>query len=599
MKKICMNLWLPLATVLTFVVAFLFTPFETMDHLLADTVSRDLSGVESAIKIIAVDEETLNAYGDFSAWSREKSAQLIELLCADEDKKPCVVGMDFLFVDERDEEADNALYEACKEAGNVVFASNLVYRGTTKTDGDGERYFDSWNVEFVEQPFLRLQTVSDSGFANVNMATDGCVRYTKIEERVGENLYPSFAFTIYKYYQNAGNKAIVLPKTDNQGKFTFFYSGEVGEFPHFSLCDVLEGKVPTREFKDCIVLVGAYSAGMQDAYISTVDRATPMHGVEIHANIIQALMQGKTAVPVPDEIYLVVAVAVLFLFAFAANKQKLPWVIVESALLVVVHLVLGSVLAKSGYTFRQLYFVGVILLLLVYFVIEKYFGERLRRKKVLSVFKKYVAPQIVDKLAKSGEFELKLGGEKRDIAVLFVDIRGFTPMSENLLPEQVVQILNEYLALTTASILSNEGTLDKFIGDATMAVFNAPFDLEDYEYRAIKAALAIRDGSEKLAEELQKKFGRTISYGIGVNCGDAVVGNIGCEFRMDYTAIGDTVNTAARLESRAKAGEILISEALFERVKERIEAEQVGEMELKGKAKAVNVYRLIDVRENS
>ena len=171
-------------------------------------------------------------------------------------------------------------------------------------------------------------------------------------------------------------------------------------------------------------------------------------------------------------------------------------------------------------------------------------------------------------------------------------------MSESLQPEEVVSILNEYLALTTASVLGNEGTLDKFIGDATMAVFNAPFDLDDYVYKAILTALAIRDGSDKLAERLQEQFGKTISYGIGVNFGEAVVGNIGCEFRMDYTAIGDTVNTAARLESRAKAGEILISEAVYHEVESRITAEPVGEMELKGKSKPVKVYRLIDIKES-
>ena len=171
-------------------------------------------------------------------------------------------------------------------------------------------------------------------------------------------------------------------------------------------------------------------------------------------------------------------------------------------------------------------------------------------------------------------------------------------MSESLQPEEVVNILNEYLALTTSSVLNNEGTLDKFIGDATMAVFNAPFDLEDYIFKAIKTALDIRDGSEKLAKRLQEKFGKTISYGIGVNFGDAVVGNIGCEFRMDYTAIGDTVNTAARLESRAKAGEILISEAVYQEVNARINAEPVGEMELKGKSIPVKVYRLIGIKEN-
>ena len=210
-----------------------------------------------------------------------------------------------------------------------------------------------------------------------------------------------------------------------------------------------------------------------------------------------------------------------------------------------------------------------------------------------------MAPQVVDKLTKGNDFEIKLGGEKRDVAVLFVDIRGFTPMSENLQPEQVVQILNEYLSLTTESIFKHNGMLDKFIGDATMAVFNAPFDLEDYLYEAVATAWDIKSGSEKLEKKLMEQFGRTVSFGIGVNCGDAVVGNIGCEFRMDYTAIGDTVNTAARLESRAKPGQILISEKLYKALEDRIEAEEVGEMELKGKSNKIMVYSVTSITKEA
>ena len=139
--------------------------------------------------------------------------------------------------------------------------------------------------------------------------------------------------------------------------------------------------------------------------------------------------------------------------------------------------------------------------------------------------------------------------------------------------------------------------LDKFIGDATMATFNAPFDVDDYIFRAVKAASDMRDGAAALADKLWEKFGKKVSFGIGVNCGEAVVGNIGCEFRMDYTAIGDTVNTAARLESRAGAGEILISKAVYDNLKGRITAEEVGQMELKGKSNAVTVYRVIEVKE--
>jgi len=176
-----------------------------------------------------------------------------------------------------------------------------------------------------------------------------------------------------------------------------------------------------------------------------------------------------------------------------------------------------------------------------------------------------------------------------------VDIRGFTPMSEGLEPEQVVEILNEYLALTTAAIFKNGGTLDKFIGDATMAVFNAPFNLDDYVYRAVCTARDIAAGSEELRRKLQERFGKTVSFGIGVNCGEAVVGNIGCDVRMDYTAIGDTVNTAARLESNAGRGQILISRNVYEAVRDRVRVTEIGAIPLKGKSKEVFVYQLDEV----
>lgn len=587
----------PLLPAILFAVAVVLTPFYSIEARLSDTLYAQLEGTSRKIKLITVDEETLKAYGDFNIWSRDKCAELIAYMYSDMDVAPAVMGMDFLFVSEMDSKTDAILSDACKQGGEVVFASNLVYRGTTKVDEQGNRYYDSWNVEMVEQPYEALLDVAGQGFANVHIAQDGCVRYTKLTEQWDGVTQDSFAFAIYKEYMEFLENAIYIPKSDGRGAFTFFYSGENGEYAHYSMVDVLNGTIPKEEFADCIVLVGAYAPGFQDSYVAAVKRSQPMYGVEIHANIIQALLQQKTAVAVPQYLYLIISMAVLYGFFFKARKQKLIPILAEAVLLLGLHMGTGRLLAKNGYTISQLYFLLIVFLIMIYFVIEKYFGERLRRKKVLSTFKKYVAPQIVDKLAKDGGFELKLGGEKRDIAVLFVDIRGFTPMSENLSPEEVVSILNEYLALTTQSILNNEGTLDKFIGDATMAVFNAPFDLDDYVYKAVLTALAIRDGSDKLAEELQSKFGKTISYGIGVNCGDAVVGNIGCEFRMDYTAIGDTVNTAARLESRAKAGEILISEAVYRRIEDRVLAEAVGEMELKGKSVPVKVYRLLGIKE--
>lgn len=576
----------------------LFTPFYTLDALLCDWLYTGFNGVSREIRIIGVDEETLNAYGNFQQWSREKSAELAELLCSEEASAPAVLAFDFMFTGETDSETDNRLAEACKNTCPVIFASNIVYRGTTKRSESGEIFYDSWDIGMVEEAYDALNENVQHGYTNAYIDKDGCVRYIKPFEYYDQQRIESFGWKIYETYQNGLGREAVVPETDHLGRAQFFYSGRVGEYSHVSLKKVLDGTIPKEEFTDCIVLVGAYAAGMQDAYVAAVERSNPMYGVEIHANIIQALMEGKTAVAVPDAIYLIPAGLILFLFFLAGRKQKLLPVIGEAILLMLIHLLVGRILALRGYTISQLYFLLVLLMLVLYFIIEKYFGEKIRRKRMLATFKKYVAPQVVDELARDDSFVLRLGGEKRKVAVLFVDIRGFTPLSESLEPEQVVNILNEYLALTTSCILKQNGMLDKFIGDATMAVFNAPFNLDDYVFRAVKTALDMRSGADELSEKLLKQFGKKVSFGIGVHCGEAVVGNIGCEFRMDYTAIGDTVNTAARLESRAGAGEILISQAVYEILKDRITVEEVGEMALKGKSNAVMTYRVVALKEN-
>ena len=271
-------------------------------------------------------------------------------------------------------------------------------------------------------------------------------------------------------------------------------------------------------------------------------------------------------------------------------------------MIIMVLLAAGSVLLtkisyNNGYILPVLVLPAMLVVSYVITMVMGYIAEVKRRRQIIGVFKQYMAPQIVEEISKKKDFKVELGGEKRHIAVLFVDIRGFTTMSEALKPEEVVEILNEYLSLTTASIFKNSGTLDKFVGDATMAVFNAPLDLDDYIYRAVKAAWDMKEGSAALAEKFEARFGKSVAFGIGVNCGDAVVGNIGCEFRMDYTAIGDTVNTAARLESNAKRGQILISQAVYDNVKDRVEVTPIGEIPLKGKAQGVFVYQVDNVKE--
>lgn len=595
MKKI-KDFLLPVIPALIMLILVITEPFYNADAFLCDMVYMDLQGPNPNIRIIAIDEETLQAYGNFSNWSREKAAELVEVLCEDEENAPALIGFDIMFIgeSEADPESDARLVEACKKAGNVVLATNLVYRGMTKFDENGKPYYDNWNIDTEELPFDALYNVTDSGFATVLMSEDGFVRTAQFFAETEKGDRTSFSYSLYENYMEIIGEEAVKPEVSVINQSYFFYSGEVGEYSTVSLCDVLDDEKNRenikRDLKDSIVLVGAYASGMQDAYRAAIDRGQSMQGVEINANVLQALIDGKTAVEVSNKFHAAIMFVVTYLVFFLVRKQKLVISIVEMVAFTGIHLLVGRIMALNGKMITQLYVIIVFVLIIVYLIVEKYLIEKLRRRKMLSTFKQYMAPQVVDKLTKGNDFEIKLGGEKRDVAVMFVDIRGFTPMSENLQPEQVVQILNEYLTLTTESIFKHNGMLDKFIGDATMAVFNAPFDLEDYLYEAVATAWDIKSGSEKLEKKLMEQFGRTVSFGIGVNCGDAVVGNIGCEFRMDYTAIGDTVNTAARLESRAKPGQILISEKLYKALEDRIEAEEVGEMELKGKSNKIMVY---------
>lgn len=586
-------------------------PFYALDSYVTDTLYTKLAGTTSDIIIIGVDEETLSEYGNFNLWSREKSTELFDYLYEDPDNSPAVVGMDIMYISDYDKETDDKLAKAVADAvaasggrSSVVVGTNIVYRGALEKDSNGKLVYNTEFISDIEVPYEELAKEVKLGFTNTGIAPDGCVRYSiasiNVPEEIAElnpnndlssGVHDSFALAIYKAY----DPDATVPDVDSKGQFQFLYSGKEGEFQHVSLRAVLAGEVPHEAFRDKIVLVGAYAPGFQDSYRATIDRGQSMYGVEIHANIIQAYMQHKTMLPIGRAILGIITFVLIAGFLLFAKNRKLSVILITSAAVAGLYMLFGRFMALGTFGgkrafVRCVYVLLALILADIYFVIEKYVIERIRRKHTLDVFKKYVAPEIVDNLSKSGDFELHLGGEKRNVAVLFVDIRGFTPLSEGLEPEKVVAILNEYLKLTTTSILRHKGTLDKFIGDATMAVFNAPFDLDDYIYEAVAAAWDIKAGSQELGDRLFKEFGKKVGFGVGVNCGEAVVGNIGCDFRMDYTAIGDTVNTAARLESNAKAEQILISEDVYERLKDRIKATPVGEIPLKGKSNKIMVY---------
>ncbi len=567
----------------------------SFDKIISDRLYQVPTPTSKLIKIIAIDEKTIEKYGDMKTWSRDIPAALVEKLMEEKEASPALIAFDIMYVGQVTEEGDKRFAEACEKAGNVVTAVNMVIKPRVSLDGAGKAVIDRNHVEMVEYPYEQLRQASSYGFANTLQDSDGYIRFSKTRMSYEGETIPSFSMEIYEQYCKRNGIEKIPVKTFSDDLFAFTYSGKSGSYEVLSMCDILEGSIDQRTLKDSIVLIGAYAPGMQDAYHAAVQRGAQMYGVEIHANILEALMEGKTAVFVNQFFYGFIGALLVLLYYACCKKMKIIPSTVLLFVLMGAALFLGKFLYAKGYVTDVAELLLFFLIVYAFWLVKGYLSEIWRRKKVLSAFKKYVAPQVVDEIARQGEFHIALGGENRHIAVLFVDIRGFTPMSESLEPEQVVEILNEYLELTTNSIFKNGGTLDKFIGDATMAVFNAPFDLEDYIFKAVCTARDIAAGSEALEKRLMERFGKSVSFGIGVNCGNAVVGNIGCDFRMDYTAIGDTVNTAARLESNAKRGQILISKDVYDAVKDRIEAEEVGVIPLKGKSNGVFVYDLKNI----
>ena len=586
------------AIILVSVIFHYFGAARLWDIGVSDWLNQRESVTNKKIYIIGIDDKTLEQYGPVNTWSRDLPAQLVEMLNADGKMRPSVIGFDVIYSEKADEKADSHFADACREAGNVVVARSFSFKEMPEKDKNGRVSYNPYHVDYVIEPYDSLRESAFSGYANTTVDADGYVRQAMaFIDYEGERAY-SLSSQLYKQYQESRGEGVFFPETyGKSNRFYFTYSGKPGGYNVVSMADVLDGTVDAGIFQDAIVLVGAYAVGMQDSYTPAISHNSQMYGVEIHANIIEALLEGKTQTPFSPLLYAVVAGLLCGLFFAAARRMKMLPTGILFVLLTVLDVVFVKVMYHFGSIVPVILFPIVLALIFLSRVVEGYLTEIMRRRRVVNVFKQYVAPQVVDKISKDRDFQLVLGGENRHVAVLFVDIRGFTTMSESMKPEEVVEILNEYLSLTTKSIFDNGGTLDKFVGDATMAVFNAPFELDDYIFRAVCTAWDMRAGADALADKFEKRFGKSVAFGIGVNCGNAVVGNIGCEFRMDYTAIGDTVNTAARLESNAKRGQILISEEVYEAVKDRVEVTAIGEIPLKGKSKGVFVYQLDEVKK--
>lgn len=573
--------YLIIAVLMLFFVFSYFNSFEKVENNLRDSILQSRGKVDTDIVIVGIDDYSLQELGRWP-WPRTVMAEMIEVLS---EGRPAVIGIDVTFTDRTTPEEDNALVEAVKKAGNVV----IGVKGTFGRERGAEL-----KAIGLDESFEELAGVSVSGHINNMIDSDNIARTNLYSFKYQDREIISFDWKVYeKYLESTGKKAVgAKPVLDDINRWHIPFTGRPFDYEHHSFVTVLRGEIPAEYFENKIVLIGPYTEGMLDSFLTPLDHQQQMHGVEIRANSIQAIMQGNFKRESPALLNLLVLLLVGAASYLAFRKLSPAKSAAGTAAFIAAYVIFSRFIYGKGLIMRIFYPIALVAVSYLIMLAYRYIEEYLERKRITGVFGRYVAPQVVDEILKNGEEGLKLGGTRREITALFVDIRGFTPMSEKCQPEEVVEILNDYLNLTASSIFKYGGTLDKFIGDATMAIFNAPLDLEDHAFKAVQTAWAMKEGSEVLRKGLEERFGRSVQFGVGVNTGYAVVGNIGAKFRMDYTAIGDTVNTAARLESNAKPGQILLSGSTYELVKDRVKVTPLGGLKVKGKEQEVPVYQL-------
>jgi len=579
--------WVSFGVVGLFLVLFVWNPLWMLEYRLQDSVYQRPGIPYPNIIVIGIDERALY---EFHQWpfSRHVWADAVNFLNTYEDARPAVIALDILFTEPGwDPYADAALVEAVAQGGNVVLAS-LVDTG-----------FDVYNLtldivltEYL-QSFPGLRPHGTHGVVNGMRDRDGIVRNAPLRLAFGGQMLYTFPLAAAMMYTGLDAHQLIGSAAPDGHHYTAIrYTGMPGEFIWFSVSDLFDGSIDPIMFAGAIVLIGPAALGMTDSYPVPITHADPMHGVEIHANVLQMILEGDFKQRLPDALNVLLLLVILTAAMLSGEFLNIRYNLI-------LFLAMGT-----GYIFgaRFIYQQGLILPLLgplltlaVIFLYQLAYGyilEIIEKARMRSTFKKYVDPGLVDKLIESKEADGDEVGRKKHIAVLFVDVRGFTPMTEALqdTPELMVEILNSYLDLTASSIFNNGGSVDKFIGDATMGLFNGFVPLDDYVYKAALAAWDMVTGAEALNIRIKEKTGIDLGFGIGIHCGDAIVGNLGPSFRKDYTAIGDVVNTASRLESNAGRSQVLISREVYNMVKDRMDTQFLGEITLKGKKEPMETF---------
>jgi adenylate cyclase len=522
--------------------------------------------------VVGIDDVTLDAFDERFPFSRNRFAAVLENVAAD---RPRVIAYDVQFTEpSRDAQADNRLIEASRAAGNVVFS-------TTETSASGES-----NVFGGGEALDYARATAGSGLLPED--SGGVLR--RVTEQI-EGL-DTLAVAAVRRMRRP------LPQDELAGDGAWIdYLGPPEHVPHEHFSAVAAGDVAPGRFRDKIVVIGATAPALQDLHPVSWPGGE-MDGPEIHANAIATLLAGAPLRSVGRGADLALALLLALLAPLLALVLR-SWTGLLAALAAgLIYVVAAQLLFNSGWIVAVVAPLAALALGLVGTMLVLWLGASVERSRTRDVFARFVPDAVVDEvLARATEEgDPRLGGERMDATVMFSDLRGFTTFAEARDPEQVIEVLNRYLTAMSDAILDHGGTLVAYMGDGIMAVFGAPVAADDHADRALAAAREMLARLERFNAWIRERgLGDGFKMGIGLHSGPVMSGNVGSARRLEYAAIGDTTNTAARLESMTKGTpyQLFVGEptrALLRSAPDELEF--VSELEVRGREHGIRVWGL-------
>jgi adenylate cyclase len=593
---------------------------ENLDEWLGDYRLRWRGPISAppSVVIVAIDEKSIQRLGRWP-WSRSTMARVVDALTR--------AGAELVVYDIIWSEAaqgDAELAAALERSGNAILPLAFDFEADhPDQDTSVVAQMSPLRVSNLEhlrryppiqargalvpRPELVDQTMA-LGHINMLPDADGVLRHELAVVAHEGYFQPSVAVRAAAVYwglpegriQYVAGQGLVLGDRfvplDSWGRMRIPYYGPEGTFRRVSVADVLDGKV---NLAGSIALVGATAVGVYDLRVTPTSPAMP--GIEKHASVLAALLEGRLLRDAPSwvEPAVTAAIGVVSVLVLAWLPASVSAVVV---LLGAVGLVGGGYVAlvRWGWWLPAALPVATTLATAGVTTAYAYAVEERHARQIRRMFASYVTEKLVEELVRNPE-AARLGGSRREITVLFADVKGFTSFSEHHPPEEVVAILNEYLGAMTEVVFQHDGTLDKFIGDAILAFWGAPVDQPDHALRAVACGLGMLDRLAELSVAWQAAGKPVLTCGIGINSGAVVVGNIGAEGKkMDYTVIGDEVNLGSRVEGLTRIYEVplLITDNTLERIRDALLAEALGPVRIrglervavKGKERPVGIY---------